>query len=385
MKVKAVRSKDTIVVVYQSKTLNIQKSQKPEEFAELENLMKAGDEEGIIKKFTSIAEEVEKFSKGIFSVDVENREVYFQGDRTTPMPKSLISKLKDHYQKKVDVTPLVLFWKKCLTNPSESSRKELFDFMLKNNIPLTSQGDILVEKGVSQKAGKLVDCHTGTVDNSVGMTVKMERGNVDDNRGNTCSHGLHVAAPDYVRNWWTSDIIVTCSVNPGDVVSVPEDYKSTKMRVCEYKVVGYADKCNIDPDQLVFNMEDIFDVEEAIVTAKRNEKSESVNPNNDKVTSEVDLSEKGLSSLTAKGIKAVIREIYGVEITLQDKNKKGILKKALGIVSKEPAQAEESVDSTDLANKTKAQLVEILEQKGQQVKGWKKIKKDDLIQKVLAC
>jgi hypothetical protein len=86
------------------------------------------------------------------------------------------------------------------------------------------------------------DHYTGTYDNSVGKYVKMDRYKVDPNPNKTCSHGLHVGSLSYIdqiynnNNNNNNNIIVSCIVNPVNVVSIPTDYNGAKMRVCEYKV-----------------------------------------------------------------------------------------------------------------------------------------------------
>lgn len=65
----------------------------------------------------------------------------------------------------------------------------------------------------------------------------MERSLVDDNPNNTCSSGLHVASFKYAEDFGSGRLVL-CEVDPRDVVSVPVDYNSQKMRTCKYKVIG---------------------------------------------------------------------------------------------------------------------------------------------------
>jgi hypothetical protein len=64
----------------------------------------------------------------------------------------------------------------------------------------------------------------------------MDRSQVDDDPNNTCSYGLHVGAWDYVKGF-NNGVILEVEVNPEDVVTIPYDYDSQKMRVCKYKVL----------------------------------------------------------------------------------------------------------------------------------------------------
>jgi hypothetical protein len=78
------------------------------------------------------------------------------------------------------------------------------------------------------------------MDNSVGMIVEMERNEVDDNKDQTCSTGLHFCSQDYLPHFGSgSDSrVVIVKINPSDVVSIPSDYNNAKGRACRYVVVG---------------------------------------------------------------------------------------------------------------------------------------------------
>jgi hypothetical protein len=63
----------------------------------------------------------------------------------------------------------------------------------------------------------------------------MNRGAVDDNRQHTCSRGLHVCGFEYLSGYSGARLIAV-EIDPRDVVSVPVDYRNTKMRVCKYYI-----------------------------------------------------------------------------------------------------------------------------------------------------
>jgi hypothetical protein len=78
------------------------------------------------------------------------------------------------------------------------------------------------------------------MDNSVGKIVEMERNEVDDNKDQTCSTGLHFCSQDYLPhfgNGYDSRVVIL-KINPADVVSIPSDYNNAKGRACRYEVVG---------------------------------------------------------------------------------------------------------------------------------------------------
>ena len=118
-------------------------------------------------------------------------------------------------------------------NPSAESVKDLYDFLSACNLPIVEDGCFLAYKRVDKN---FKDIHTHSIDNSVGKTVKMPREEVDPDREQTCSTGLHVCSKSYLSDY-PGDNLIVCKVNPKDVVSVPVDYKQAKMRVCEYEVI----------------------------------------------------------------------------------------------------------------------------------------------------
>jgi hypothetical protein len=124
-----------------------------------------------------------------------------------------------------------------MTNPSKRAVTELYGFLEKNSLPITPDGHFLAYKKVRND---YLDIHSGTMDNSVGMIVEMERNEVDDNKDQTCSTGLHFCSQDYLPHFGSgSDSrVVIVKINPSDVVSIPSDYNNAKGRACRYVVVG---------------------------------------------------------------------------------------------------------------------------------------------------
>ena len=74
----------------------------------------------------------------------------------------------------------------------------------------------------------------------------MDRSACDGDPRNTCSTGLHVGAPGYVKGFGGGDgnVYLACLVNPMNVVAVPSDYSYMKMRCCEYYAYGIVDLTN---------------------------------------------------------------------------------------------------------------------------------------------
>lgn len=163
-----------------------------------------------------------------------------------------VRRILDMKNAKLPIDPMIKFLENLLKNPSNRSREELPDFMENKNLPITEDGCFLAYKAVrpnywSKASGslKLTSGETdagGHINNSVGQSIRCERGEVDDERGNECSHGLHVGGLAYsgpggfYHN--EGDKVVIVKVNPADVVSVPKDHNAQKVRVAAYEVIG---------------------------------------------------------------------------------------------------------------------------------------------------
>ena len=121
-----------------------------------------------------------------------------------------------------------------MENPSKRAVDELYGFLEASKLPITQDGYFLAYKSVKQN---FRDVHSGTIDNSPGVTVKMTRNAVNDNKDQTCSTGLHFAAHNYAKGFHGQGKMVVLKINPRDVVSIPSDYKNEKGRCCEYLVL----------------------------------------------------------------------------------------------------------------------------------------------------
>ena len=98
----------------------------------------------------------------------------------------------------------------------------------------------------NDEADSFTDCYTQKMDIRIGKPVSMPRSECDPNPNRTCSTGLHIGAPGYVKDFGggQNKAIIACLVNPADVVAVPHDYSYMKMRTSKY--YPYA-VCELDP------------------------------------------------------------------------------------------------------------------------------------------
>ena len=190
-----------------------------------------------------VASSVEHFCDGY--VHVKNGTLNWNG---IPMPELFTDRILDMKKEGFDFDSMLNFMCNLNDNPSDKSILELFDFMQNKNLPITQDGHFLAYKAVRPD---FKDIYSGSIDNSVGEVVEVDRSKVDSNRNRHCGAGLHVGAIDYVTSYGGINLdshddndsdggnqIVICKVNPADVVSVPSDAKFQKLRACRYEVVA---------------------------------------------------------------------------------------------------------------------------------------------------
>lgn len=190
-----------------------------------------------IPGLVSVAAALQNSSKG--NVVVKDGDVLVRGVK---VPAELARKIQSFIKEGLPYQPLMKFAEKLLENPSHRAVNELFQFLEKNDHPLTETGNFIAYKRVR---GDFKDIYSGTIDNTPGLPpVRVPRNQVDEDSSRTCSNGLHVANWDYahtkygLRATFSTDIMLEVEVNPAHVVAIPTDYDQSKMRVCEYNVLG---------------------------------------------------------------------------------------------------------------------------------------------------
>ncbi len=198
--------------------------------------IKAGDWEQV-KEIIDPKKVVLNYGAG--NVSIQGEKLFWKNEElNSELARRMVAMLQEGF----DIAPFVAFMENLFQNPSKRAVDELYGFLEKNNLPLTPDGHFLAYKKVRNN---FMDVHSGTMDNSVGKIVEMERNRVDDNKDNTCSTGLHFCGMSYL-NHFGGERTVIVKVNPRDVVSIPSDYNGAKGRACRYEVVG---ELGVDPEQ----------------------------------------------------------------------------------------------------------------------------------------
>jgi len=173
------------------------------------------------------------------NVSIQGDKLFWKGGEFN---SALSLRMVQMLQEGFPIEPMVNFMDNLMENPSKRAVDELYGFLEKNNLPITPDGHFLAYKRVRDD---YLDCHSGTMDNSVGKVVEMPRNQVDDNKDNTCSAGLHFCSQEYLSSFGGARTVIV-KINPRDVVSIPSDYNNSKGRACRYEVVG---ELGVNPDQ----------------------------------------------------------------------------------------------------------------------------------------
>lgn len=204
--------------------------------------IKAQDFEGIENLFnakSAVAEVVVDVEKQLnkesdFKFEIVNGIVHVNGK---PFYNDVSKRIVSMVTAGFDAGPLINFIKRLIKNPSRTSVQELYPFMEKANVTVDNEGYIIAYKKVR---ADYLDIHSGTVDYHVGNIVEMPRNEVDDNRNNLCSDGLHFCSFSYLSQFGndTCNRVLIVRVDPADVVSVPADHNDAKARACRIEVIG---------------------------------------------------------------------------------------------------------------------------------------------------
>lgn len=120
-------------------------------FGEILKIRENPTEENLVKlkqllnektRFVALASDL-----GNFEIDAIDGKVYL-GGFNTPIPDKLYEVIKEYYENKFTLTPIVNFWKLLMANPDVEVRENLFEFITRHDFVLTDNGYMLVYKAV---------------------------------------------------------------------------------------------------------------------------------------------------------------------------------------------------------------------------------------------
>lgn len=177
-------------------------------------------------------------------VKVENGQVFFAGSNVHSL---CVDRILQFCDSGFNPMPLVRFLSKLQKNPSRRSVEELYRFLERNELTVTTNGNFLAYKAlrpdmysITSGTVKLLKGSEkdGRIFNGVGEEIQVYRNNVDDDANRGCSYGLHAGTLEYAQGFGGHDgVLVIVEIDPADVVSVPHDCECQKLRTCRYKVV----------------------------------------------------------------------------------------------------------------------------------------------------
>ena len=234
-------SEETATLLYEGKPYTLQSSHP--NFAPFKKALVDEDFETAIN-YLDIRKQIKEFSDG--ELRVRNGAVYYYSNQ---LHGKVVDKLLELLESGMKVgSPFIKFVKNLLDNPSNSSVEELYDFLSYKSLPIDDDGYVLGYKGVCSdgwsKSGNTQTTilqgevnERGQIMNRVGDVIEVMRRSVDDNRQNSCSHGLHIGSFDYANSWASDGKLLLVRFNPRDAVSVPQDSECQKLRVCKYEVL----------------------------------------------------------------------------------------------------------------------------------------------------
>lgn len=187
----------------------------------------------------TIGKKFESIGDGILTVS--GNRIFYDGDEIHSALTDAI--LKFMGEGKDDWKPLVAFFEKMVINPNQDSVKQLWEWLRRGEFQICNDGDFIGYKKVrddflSDHAGAaIVDgvWVEGRIPNKPGSIIEMPRKDVMNDPNNACAAGLHIGTLSFARSF-SGSRLVTCKINPRNVVSVPSR-ENTKLRVHKYVVV----------------------------------------------------------------------------------------------------------------------------------------------------
>jgi hypothetical protein len=187
-----------------------------------------------LKDMLSIRESIRQLTQGKVYVDIDEGVVQYDGVNFPD--HGLVDRILRLVAEGHSFEPLVNMLEKLGSNPIFRSVMEAFPFITQQGLPITEDGDILAYKAVTSD---YKDKWTKTIDNSIGSIVEVSRDDVCDDHTQACAPGLHVGSLSYINSYGTHgvDKFIVVKFSPADIVSVPSNESTDKMRVCRYQVV----------------------------------------------------------------------------------------------------------------------------------------------------
>lgn len=209
------------------------------------------DDRSVVALFDPSEQIVQAFEKLSHRVSISGDKVYLDGD---PAPEAISDAIVRFYRSGIGYEPLVKFLDKLAGNPEPHSVEQLYPWLQahEDSFTINAEGDLVAYKGVEEtepgvflsissgKANVNGEVQTGRIEQRLGDEVDMPRSEVQFNPGVGCSTGLHAGTWEYA-SMFGRGAVLEVTIDPADVVSVPTDCNSQKLRTRRYVVTDVLD------------------------------------------------------------------------------------------------------------------------------------------------
>lgn len=204
--------------------------------------------------FEKISGFIRKIILPVISKDVEetsNKEIDVNELPNTLRNFLIEMKRKNAYDE--GLLAWIEFAKKLKNNVDPYIREQLFNWIKylqeEGSLAITPTGNIVGYKGVRKD---FTSIHKGEgfvnevfyendyLDNTPGNLIQMRREKVEADPNSACSYGLHAGSWKYAKDF--GEVVVLVEIDPSDVVSIPNDCNSQKLRCSQYQVIKVVDK-----------------------------------------------------------------------------------------------------------------------------------------------
>ena len=166
-----------------------------------------------------------KIDQGVMSIGGED------------VPKELAEEIRKAAMAGVDTTGLKAMWQRLKKNPIRHAIAQTFRFIKKNGVHVLPDGRFILYKGVDRtNTGGVYKARRGSgtpFEYRLGVMAQERGGRAacDGNPSVACGRGLHAAPWTYVNNIYGGGALISLICDPEDVVGVPHDADSQKMRL----------------------------------------------------------------------------------------------------------------------------------------------------------
>lgn len=206
----------------------------------------------------AVAETVQrKLKKFTTHISCDGCHAYFDNDSFEKL--QLDAALEDHIvgllksdADESEWKPWAAFCERLYTNVHPDIRERLFAWMTTQGWhTIDEQGRLVGYRGCQAGADGIPESVntgdaivdgvrvSGHIPNPVGSVVEMPRSAVQHDPSVGCSSGLHVGTLDYAKGWAPANgYILRVAVAPEDIVSVPFECDSAKIRCCRFEVLS---------------------------------------------------------------------------------------------------------------------------------------------------